>query len=170
MEHNETLTCARADGRFLFVVFVRYGLSRDMLGSNGEFAHGSYGDDSGAIFYAGPPDDPMTERLIISDRFVDALFRAVLDRAVRIGAAGGMPRLVDEWNRLEGWNDGFEAVEVPQADARDLLTALSAVSLADLAPYSWGTTPADCLRCAAAIAAFVEPVLARGECVYLQND
>jgi hypothetical protein len=141
-----------------------------MLGSNGEFAHGSYGDDSGVIFYAGPPDHPMTERLIVSDRFVDALFRAVLDRAARIGASGGIPRLVDEWNRVEGWVDGFEAVEVPQADARGLLTALKGVSLADLAPHNWGTTPADCLRCAAAIAAFVEPVLAKGGSVYLQHD
>ena len=141
-----------------------------MLASNGEFAHGSYGDDSGVIFYAGPPDDPMTGRFIVSDRFVDALFRAVLDRSARIGAAGGIPRLVGEWNGVEGWVDGFEAVEVPQADARDLLAALSAVSLADLAPHSWGTTPADCLRCAAAIVAFVEPVLATGGRVYLRGD
>ncbi|VTT98060.1 Uncharacterized protein OS=Chamaesiphon minutus PCC 6605 GN=Cha6605_2846 PE=4 SV=1 [Gemmataceae bacterium] len=129
-----------------------------------EFAHGVlYGDYSGVVFYGEPNKGYWTDRLDVSDRFIDPLFRAVLDRAWAESGGELVPRLASDWNTLEGWAGcAIGVTEVAGRDAEDLMAAFGEVTAADLDPHVAGASVEDCLRCAGVIREFVRERLARG--------
>ncbi|MCU0649494.1 MAG: hypothetical protein MUF00_15990 [Gemmatimonadaceae bacterium] len=56
-----------------------------------EFAHHRrYGDYSGVVFSSTASGDDATDELLVSDRFIDPLFHAMLDRT---GGAAGVSAL-----------------------------------------------------------------------------
>ena len=102
----------------------------------------------------------------MSDRFIDPLFRAILDRAEQA------PRLAVEWSAMTGWTDATGTIELPLVDVTELIDALAAVSKSDLAPHvaQFAVTPEECLRCASAIAGFLRDRIGRGPQVYVERD
>ena len=74
-----------------------------------KFTHGKlYGDYFGVTFYGPPIDGLWKDRLDVSDRFVDPLFQALLDRASGENGVQRVPTLVMDWNTLQwmgrrGW-------------------------------------------------------------------
>jgi hypothetical protein len=141
-----------------------------MTADTGEFAHGTYADDSGVVFYGPPVKGFWEDFLEVSDKFIDPLFRAILDRAW--GAEGStLPAVVAQWNELTGWRDATGMVELSPADARELVGALANVSEADLAPHLVAGLPVDAyLRCATVTAEFLRDRLDRGVRVYIADE
>jgi len=135
-----------------------------------EFAHGRlYGDYSGVTFYGPPIDGLWQDRLDVSDRFIDPLFRALLDRASRGSGVQHVPTLVKDWNTVQGWADAAGIVAVTRSDAEDLATALAELAAHDLAPHASGATVPECLECASLVREFVCSRLARGASVYIEQ-
>ncbi len=133
---------------------------------NDTFAHGTYADYSGVVF-SGP--GLSEERLAVSDRFIDPLFRAILDRAGQ-GHGADVPKVVAEWNEGRGWADACGVHELSPAEATEFLVALSAVSGADVRPHAAGATPEECVRCARVIEGFLRHRVDRGLPVYIEAD
>jgi len=133
-----------------------------------EFAHGTYGDYSGVVFYGPPEDGLWTDRLAVSSRYLGPLFHAILTRARLSGERGEVPKLVQEWNEVEGWADATAIVPVALADAEELIDALSKVAASDVAEHCAGATPEQCLRCASVISRFLGSRIARR--VYIEAD
>lgn len=134
------------------------------------FAHGTYGDDGGVVFYGPTVKGFWEDRLAVSDLFVRPLFRAVLERAWR-GNATGAPKVVVDWNGLTGWADAAGVQELPHPDARDLITVLAGVAAADLVPHlDKGGTPEQYLRCASVIGEFLRDHVDRGLPLYIERD
>jgi hypothetical protein len=98
------------------------------------------------------------------------LFCAVLDQFRANPADKQPPRLVAEWNALEGWTTAERPVEISEHDATELLEALGGLTPADVAPYCAGCTPVESLRCASVIVQFLKDRLARGEQVFIEAD
>jgi hypothetical protein len=142
------------------------------VASTDEFAHGyHYGDYSGVVFYGPPTNGFWLDRLAVSDIYMGALLRAVLDRSWRESGGEAAPRLASEWNTLDGWAAaGAGITEVPPAAAEDLVAALAGVTAADLAPHCAGCTPDECLRCGAAVREFLASRLARGVRLFIEDD
>lgn len=145
-----------------------------------DFAHGGYGDDTGVVFF-GSIDGVSFDRMEVSDHFIDPLFGAILTRGWRNSDGGGVPRLVSEWNMIEGWRDGCERVKISATDFADLAAALDSLGQADTAEdfeeyfKGWPIEgrrqhEAECLRCAAAIREFLGSRLARGMDIFIQRD
>src|SRR5688500_15813446 len=105
-----------------------------------EFAHGTYGDETGAIFYGLPVKGVCEDFLAVSNKYIEPLFRAILDQAWRNGSSA--PQVVTEWNDLTGWKDAYAAgkQELSSAEALELVAALSAVSASDLVEHLAGVT------------------------------
>jgi hypothetical protein len=134
-----------------------------------DFAHGSYGDYSGVVFYGPPTAGFWLDRLAISDRFLTPLFSAILDRSWS-GSGVRVPQLVQDWNGCQGWIDAGEVLELGRPGAVILLEALAALAPAGVAPYCAGCTPGECLRCAAAIRQFLGERLVRGGSLFIEKD
>lgn len=135
----------------------------------GRFAHGQYGDLSGVVFSGPPVVGGRPDRLAVSDRFINPLFSAVLDRSVE-DAAAALPRVVAEWLEITGWAGASGARAVSPADARDLAAALARIAEPDVAPHVAGATADACVRCAAVIVAFVLGRIDRGLPLYVEAD
>jgi hypothetical protein len=135
------------------------------------FAHGTYGDISGVVFYGPAVKGFWEDSFPVSDRFIEPLFRAIVNRAELVERAK-VPGLVAEWTELTGWRDAAGMVELPAVDVSELIGALAAISKADLAPHAaeWAVTPDECLRCAAAIAGFLGDRVRRGLQIYIERD
>jgi hypothetical protein len=142
------------------------------MGATAEFAHGVfYGDTFGVVFYGEPVNGYWTDRLDVSDRFIDPLFRAVLDRIEAESGGELVPQLASDWNTLQGWAGCAAGItEVDRRDAEDLMAAFAEVTAADLAPHMAGVAAAECLRCAAAVREFVGERLARGCRLFIDDD
>ncbi|HEV7298036.1 MAG TPA: hypothetical protein VGN72_01635 [Tepidisphaeraceae bacterium] len=134
------------------------------------FAHGTYGDDSGVVFYGPPVEGFWDDSLPVSDRFIHPLFCAALDRAQREDAA--IPKVVADWNTLTGWADAYSAgtQELTDSDAAELIHLLARVTESDLMPHVAGVTTQECVRCAAAIAEFLRSRTESGAAVYIEDD
>ena len=139
-------------------------------GAADNFAHESYGDISGVSFYGPAVKGFRDDRFPVSDRFIDPLFRAVLDRAALERTKA--PKLVTDWNALTGWRDASGFLELPLADVAELIDGLAAVTTADLAPHAaeFAVTPDECLRCASAISRFLRERVSSGRQVYVERD
>jgi hypothetical protein len=136
-----------------------------------EFAHGCrYGDYSGVVLYGPPTDGFWLDRLAVSDCYIDPLFRGVLDWARQESGGKGVPRLAAEWNAMEGWAADGGLVPVAPADAAEFAQALSQIGLADLSEHCAGSTPEECLRCAAVVREFIDSRLARGINLFIEDD
>jgi hypothetical protein len=129
-----------------------------------EFAHGfHYGDYFGILFYGPPTDGYWLDRLAVSNIYMGPLFRAILDRSWQESGGDNVPRLVSEWNTLEGWsNIGAGKTEVPPTVAKELVAAFDRITVDDLALHCAGCTPDECLRCGAAVREFLASRLAQG--------
>lgn len=135
-----------------------------------KFAHGKlYGDYFGVTFYGPPMDGLWQDRLDVSDRFIDPLFGALLDRASRGSGVQHVPTLVMDWNTLQGWADATGVVAVRRSDAEDLATALGDLAADDLAPHASGAAVPGCLECASLVREFLCSRLARGASVYIEH-
>jgi hypothetical protein len=135
-------------------------------GSAENFAHGTYADDSGVVFYGPPMDERWSDRLPVSDRFIEPLFKALLDRA----KPGKAPTLVAEWNEHKGCANATGIQKVPRSDATEFLVAFGLLTVADVTPHVAGVTSDQCLQCAAAIAEFLRDRIDRGLDVYIEDD
>lgn len=131
------------------------------------FAHGTYGDEVGVVFYGPPVSRRWDDRLEVSVRFIEGIFNAIIDRSFT-GAA--LPRIVAEWNALTGWRDADGPQEIPAGDAMALIDALSQIRESDAAPHVCGTTSEQCVRCAGAIARFLGERVDSGRAVYIEYD
>src|SRR4051812_22037667 len=140
-------------------------------GAADNFTHGTYGDIGGVTFYGPPVKGFWEDSFPVSDRFIDPLFRAILDRAERVEATK-VPRMAAEWNALTGWTDAAGTIELPLVDVTELIGALVAVSEVDLTPHvaEFAVTSAECLRCASALASFLRDRVGRGLQVYVERD
>ena len=140
-------------------------------GAADNFAHGSYGDISGVTFYGPAVNGFWDDSFPVSDRFIDPLFRAVLDRAELVERTKA-PKLVTEWNELTGWRDASGIVELPPADVTDLIDGLASVTTADVAAHAaeFAVTADECLRCATASSGFLRERVSSGRQIYVERD
>ena len=132
-----------------------------------EFEHGSYGDLSGVAFFGPPTRGFWFERLAISNIYMHPLFYGVLERSWREGVA--VPQLAAEWNAGTGWRES-ERCEVLPDQAAEFAEALGRLDAGDMSSECAGCTPADCLRCALAIRAFIASVVGRGDTLYIEDE
>jgi hypothetical protein len=135
-----------------------------------EFAHGTYGDDSGVVFYGPPAKGFWTDRLVISDRYIEPLFCAIWMRPSASQKSPAPPKLISEWNSCEGWTDALGIVEISRHDAEDLIAALVALTPAELEAHLHSPPVHESLRCANAIRSFLQSHLDRGLAVYIEDD
>jgi hypothetical protein len=135
-----------------------------------DFSHGSYGDYAGVAFYGPPTEGFWFDRLAVSERYIDPLFSAIADRSGADAGEGRTPRVVRDWQALEGWAGTDGITELPGQEAEQLLGALALVTVADVAPYCAGASAEECLRCAALIRRFLGERLARGVSLFIEND
>src|SRR5688500_21922 len=120
-----------------------------------EFAHGSYGDYSGVVFYGPPTSGFWFDRFAVSDEFIGPLFRAALDRASASSGGAQSPRLMSAWALLEGWAAADGMAELAHRDVEELLQALAAVRAEDLVPHCAARGPNRCLQCVSALQAYL---------------
>jgi hypothetical protein len=141
------------------------------MASENEFAHGSYGDESGLTFYGPPVDGFWLDRLLVSDRFIRPLFIAVLEQFQKGERTSDVPKIVAEWNKLEGWTEITGIQEIAREDGEQLIAALVAVSLVSLSDIVSDTavTPSECVRCASAISDFLASHLAANWPIYIED-
>lgn len=140
------------------------------IGGTDNFAHGTYGDTSGVVFYGPQINGFWRDSFPVSDRFIDPLFRAILDRA-KLSKRSKVPRGTAEWMALTGWRDTIGRTELPAADVIELIEALTAISRADLDPHvaEFAVTPDECLRCASAMCGFLRERVGAGHRVYIER-
>jgi hypothetical protein len=135
-----------------------------------EFAHGClYGDYAGVVFYGPPTNGLWRDRLDISDRFIDPLFRGMLDRAWAESGGDRVPQLASDWNTLSGWAAGGAPVPIAPDDAIEFIAALAQLSPADVAKHCAGCTVEECLRCAVVVREFVVSHLAREVSLFIED-
>ena len=142
--------------------------ANDEVNEADNFAHGSYADYAGVVFYGPPTHGFWLDRLAISDRYITPLFAATLDRAQAAGKQA--PRLVRDWVALEGWEAAGETVRVPPREAEELVDSLAGVTTDDIAPHSMGASPNECLRCSDAIRRFLSERLSRGVDLFIERE
>jgi len=130
------------------------------------FAHGTYGDDSGVLFFGPPSNGFYDDFLAISNRFVHPIFCAIIDRH----QPSGVPALVEEWNTLSGWRERGGMQAISPAHVKELVTALVEVSTAEVQSHVAGVTPDECVQCAKAIAEFLGSRLHKGIPLYIKDD
>src|SRR5580704_17225629 len=111
------------------------------MASENEFAHGSYGDESGLTFYGTPVDGFWLDRLLVSDRFIRPLFIAVFEQFLKGDRTSDVPKIVAEWNKLEGWTEASGIQEIAREDAEHLTAALAAVSPSEDVVLETAVTP-----------------------------
>jgi len=132
------------------------------------FSYGTYGDVHGVDFWGPPQDGFWNDCLPVSDRFVEPLFRAVLERAMETGRVS--PRLVAEWNSCTGWTEATTRVQVPPQDAQDMVEALRSLSRSDAAVHCREADVQDILRCADVVAEFLATRLASGFALFISRS
>ncbi|SFI05595.1 hypothetical protein [Planctomicrobium piriforme] len=137
-----------------------------------EFAHGDrYGDYSGVVFYGPPNDGIWSDRIEVSDIYLDPLFHGILTRAWRASEGESVGRLTSDWNTVSGWSsNAVGRVPVSPEDAAEFSNALSQLDCQDVAEYCVGCTPEECLRCAALIREFIDSRLTNGLALFIEED
>lgn len=134
------------------------------------FSHGNFGDYAGVVFYGPPSNGFWLDFLTVSDIYVAPLLIASLDRALQEFGSEGIPRLVTEWSKLEGWADSILPVSIPEVDAIAFIGALASLCAEDVVPHCVGCSVEECLRCSLLIQEFIRSRLLRGDAVYIELD
>jgi hypothetical protein len=134
----------------------------------GDFSFGSYGDYAGVVFCGPPVDGFWRDRLEVSSRYIDPLFRAILDCS-RTENSEPPPQLVQDWNAIAGWAFSDEVVELRYPEVERFISALAALTAPDLLPYCAGSSPEECLDCSAQIRQFLSERMERGVNLFIEN-
>ena len=136
-----------------------------------EFAHGGYGDYAGINFYAPAIGEAPPDFLAISEFYFDALVNAVLARSWQGPERWTMPKLANEWNEGRGWAVLRAPSTIAAKDALELATSFASLTENDLSSeIPEGASVVDYVRCAQAIAAFLNKIAAPGSPVKVERD
>lgn len=137
------------------------------MSETADFVHGTYGDDSGVVFYGPPVHGFRDDQLVVSTRYIRPLFRAIIDRA-----GERTPRVVAQRNQMTGWAASTGIQELSSSDAMELAAALEDLREADLVSHAGETAVngEDCMRCASEISRFLRHRVKQAQAVYIESD
>ncbi len=141
------------------------------MATENKFAHGiQYGDQSGVTWYGPPSAGFWLDQLAVSRRYIDPLFRGILDRSGNGLDREQVPQLVAEWNCLKGWAAMNGPAPVMTQDAVSFAEALARLKNDDIAKHCHGSSVDECLECAAKIRKFIEDHVLRGVELFIEYD